>query len=202
MCTYAACAIRLQGSDVLSGQEGRKITSYGFLAGPQLRPWMAVSDSAERYVTIVEDNYVSGTALSLAGSLLLIGGALAVQGLDDRGQQQVAFAVSIGGLVVLGSGTSRLGRAQNAMNSAVWWYNASLSSPAAGDGQRLSPPVPIRGTHARAGTALGSLVGVVGGLAATSGLDHTQTAEGVSITLAIAALGGLIGHQIGERIER
>jgi hypothetical protein len=201
-CTYVTCAIRLQGSNLLSGREGRKITSFGFLAGPRLRPWMAVSDSADHYVSIVESDYVSGEALSLAGSLLWVGGLLALQGLDDQDQQLVALGANVTGVALFAFGTARVARARNAMQSAVWWYNAALDNALTADAGRPAPPMAMPGTHARAGAALGSVVGAVGGLAATSGLDHTQTAEGLSITLAFTALGALIGHHIGKAIER
>lgn len=126
---------------------------------------MEVSDSASYYVDVVDRNYVSGKAMTLVGTLMWVGGILAVEGFDRDGQR---------------------GRRRRAPHR-----NASTVRPIA-----------IPGNHARAGTVLGSLAGAVGGLAATAGMDSSQTTEGLSITLALTAVGGLIGHEVGEAIDR
>jgi len=158
---------------------------------------MEVSDSAAYYVAVVGDNRVSGEVMTLAGSLMWIGGVMALQGLDSDGQQSAALGVSLTGTILFLLGNRRLARAQNAMQSAIWWYNASLVNPLGdgptGFGTRAlpSPPVALASNHARAGTALGSVAGIVGGLAATSGLDSSRTREGLSITHAFTAVGAL-----------
>jgi hypothetical protein len=206
-CTYYTCALRLRGGDLLAGVEGERITSFGFLSGPQLRPWMEVSDSASYYVDLVGSNYVSGKTMSLVGTLMWVGGVLAVEGLDRDGQRAAGLAVSLTGLTLFLIGNSRVGRAGAAMQSAIWWYNASLVPEAADTALPIemrspSRPVAIPGNHARTGTALGSVAGALGGLAATSGMDSSQTGEGLSITLALTAVGALIGHHVGKAIGR
>lgn len=206
-CTYYTCALRLQGSSLLAGAEGERITSFGFLSGPQLRPWMEVSDSASYYVDLVGRNYVSGQAMSLVGTLMWVGGVLAVEALDRDGQRAAGLGVSLTGLTLFLIGNGRVGRAGQAMQSAIWWYNASLVPQVEDaalpiEGRLPSRPIAIPSNHARTGTALGSVAGALSGLAATSGMDSSQTAAGLSITLALTAVGALIGHHVGKAIER
>lgn len=206
-CTYRSCAVRMQGNALLAGASGERITSFGFLSGPRLHPWMVVSDSASHYVDIVDHAYVSGQTMSLVGTLMWFGGLLALQGWDGEGQRVVAAGTSAVGMSLFLLGNSRISGARDAMQSAIWWYNASLV-PRPGDGalsgerQVPSRPIPMAQDHARAGTVIGAVAGIAGGLAATSGMDHHQTAEGLSITLGLTAVGALIGHHIGKAIGR
>ena len=206
-CTYYACALRLEGGALLSGVEGERITSSGFLVGPQLRPWMEVSDSATHYVDIVGGNYVSGQAMMLAGGVLWVGGLLALQGWDGENQRLAALGAYATGNLLFLFGNNRVARARDAMQSAIWWYNASLvGAPGANapgpPSATPTKPVPLVGTHSRSVTALGLVAGALGGLAATSGMDSSQTTAGLSITLGLAAVGALIGHHVGRAIPR
>jgi hypothetical protein len=93
------------------------------------------------------------------------------------------------------------------MQSAIWWYNASLANPLAAeplDGGARVPALPntIVSTHAPTGTAVGLVAGILGGLAATSGMDSSETVQGLSITIAFTALGALVGHHVGKAIPR
>jgi len=205
-CTYASCAFRMRGSTVLAGLEGQEITSFGFLSAPDLRPWIEVSDSATHYVGIIERDYVSGEALLLSGLLAGLG-LFAMEGWDGSDRGWLALGIGSTGLVLSVVGGRKVNRARNAMNSAIWWYNASLvpspgSAPIGAGAQSRIAPIRAIQHRGRAGTVLGSLAGLGAGLAVSSRDSSIDWPQGLAETLAFTGAGALIGTLIGRSVTR
>lgn len=205
VCTYAACALRVQGNDILAGTEGRKVTSFGFLDAPRLVPWAATSDSAAHYLAIVEDDYVPGRVFSLTGVVLTWAGITAAGAWEGSDKAWVGLAVSVLGLGGVVHGDARQRRARRALHSAIWWYNGSLATdqiPGSVPRDEIAPFLRPPGDRRRGGLVVGSIVGLGAGLAVSSRHQSEEVAAGLSETLAIGALGGFLGWTIGRNLER
>jgi hypothetical protein len=197
----------MRGSTVLAGLEGREIASFGFLSAPDLRSWIEVSDSATHYVDIIERDYVSGEALLLSGTLLAGLGLFAIEGWDGSDRGWLALGIGSTGLVLSVVGGRKVNRARNAMNSAIWWYNASLvnspgSAPIGAGAQSGIAPIRAFQHRGRAGTVLGSLAGLGAGLAVSSRDSSIDWPQGLAETLAFTGAGALIGTLIGRSVTR
>lgn len=199
-CTYRTCALRMQGSDILAGVQGRKIASFGLLSAPELRPWIEVSDSARHYVERLEGNYVSGQVAGLSGSLLWLAGFVAAGAWEDSDKTWVGVGVSALGLGLSTWGRRRVSRARDAVQSAIWWYNESLAGMA--PGRSIPAPVHQPQHRGRAGAVLGTAVGIAAGLLVSSRHASDETAQGIAETAAFGAAGGFIGWRIGLQVTR
>lgn len=122
-CSYLICALRLDRNDVLAGQAGAEVASYGLFSPPDLESLMAASDSASYYYEIVQNKHRSGAVVGLLGVLSFTAGYVVLERTD-----QDAVGVSLGtvGLVASFFGGRRVRQARSALSSAVWWYNADL----------------------------------------------------------------------------
>jgi len=206
-CTYASCALRMSGTSILAGTDGRKVGSFGFLSAPRLGPWIGVSDSASYHFQVVEDNFVSGQVMSLSGLVLSTLGIVATSGWEGSDRGWIGIGVTAVGLGLEIWGGRKTRRAYDAMQSAIWWYNGSLSGdpiPSDAGGGR-GPIVPFGATpehRGRAGVVLGSALGLAAGLAISSRHPASETAQGLGETLVVGALGGLVGWRIGVHLPR
>lgn len=122
-CDYAACALRVHGSDLLAGESGEKVAGFGFFSAPDLRELMSVSDSATHYLDVLESNYGSGM---LMGTLGFAAGFIATSVGDVGRNEEVRIGVAVSSLVLIVWGGVRVRRSQSALHSAVWWYNREL----------------------------------------------------------------------------
>lgn len=205
-CTWAACALRMQGGAILAGEEGVRITSFGFLDAPTLTPWMEVSDSAAHYARIVEANYVRGQVLTLSGSVVFLAGVTMLALDEGDGDVDLSWAgigTAVVGALLAHRGRTHLRRSSRAAESAIWWYNRSLAE---------DPGVRVPETRVRMelqtipedrrneGTFLGILGGAAVGLSTSA--RHDEFATGLGETLAFTGLGALLGRQIGKQIRR
>lgn len=201
-CTYATCALRMSGRSILAGAEGRKVGSFGFLSAPQLRPWVATSDSASHYLRIVEENYVTGGVLTFSGVILSALGIIAAGGWEGSDKEWIGVGAAVTGLSLSIIGGGRTSRARDAMQSAIWWYNGDLVDSAGPDGERIVPFVAAPQHRGRAGVVIGSVVGLAAGMAVSSRDSSTETAEGLATTLLVGGAGGLIGWRVGLGLSR
>jgi hypothetical protein len=202
LCTYAACALRLRGNTIVAGTEGRAVGSFGFFSPPQLRPWIEVSDSASAYLRLAEASYTSGQVLSLVGMVTVIAGVVVSSTWHDDAGRAGALAAQLGGFTALAIGGRRVGRARDAVQTAIWWYNGALAgspvAPRTGPRptvQELRLPASAHG--GRNGLILGSLAGLGVGLAVSARHPASETTQGVLETLGIGAVGAFIGWRIG-----
>jgi len=209
-CTYAACALRLQGGSIVAGAQPTTVTRLPFWSNPELRPWMVTSDSVENYVDVVEANWKSGNLLSYSGMLVgVVGFALTrpfEAGVTDDTRYWVGLGLMGAGIGLGLRGSSKQQRARDALSTAIWWYNGELEggplSSAASDVDVPRPPPPPGPTdYRRRGAVLGGLAGLGAGAlvaheASSGGL------EGAAVTAGLTLFGIIVGRGIGERIPR
>ena len=98
------------------------MASLGWFA-PALPLFAERSDSAARYYAAFRHRQRSGTALSVSGLALGIVAALVHNSDDD-----LATGLAIGGGILFVGGTVQVGRAQEPLSRAVWWYNRTLAA--------------------------------------------------------------------------
>jgi len=206
-CTYATCALRVDGSWVVSGSEGRRIGELGFLSIPTLRPWIEVSDSASYYYRVVEDHYVSGQVAGMAGLLLWTAGYVGARGWAGTDKEWIALGVGLGGLGLTIHGARKMNRSRDAIQSTIWWYNGTLADGSTSTlesayGPPTIPPVAVPQYHGDTGAVVGSLIGIAAGLAISSRHTQDQLAQGLGETVAIGAVGGFIGWDLGRNVQR
>lgn len=132
-CVYDACALRLWDSDILEGRSGERVAGFGFFRPPDLTDQFASSDSATWYLDVVEESYTRGRVVWFAGQLASAVGALLYFS-PDKHTQRWGFALQTLGFSAGWLGQRRVGRAEEAMSRAVWWYNRDVArgSPATG----------------------------------------------------------------------
>lgn len=124
---YDARALRLWDGDLLEGQKGESVARFGFFRPPAARKLFESSDSATRYLDVVEDTYTSGRVLWFAGQIASAAG-LVMSFSSDPGVQRGGFGAQAAGFVVVWLGQRRVTRAREAMSRAVWWYNRDVAA--------------------------------------------------------------------------
>lgn len=133
-CTYDACALRVRyrlfGGQIVRGREDDRVASLGWLA-PSVPLFAERSDTAAWYYASFRRRQHVGAALGFAG-LVASAAALLVRDSND----DLAAGLGIGGSVLFIGGGIQLGRANERLSRAVWWYNRALeptaAAPAAG----------------------------------------------------------------------
>lgn len=127
-CTYDVCAFRLEGNSLLRGRQDEVVARLGFLSAPRLAPIFAPADTARAHAAVFDANYRSGRIYMIAGALL--GGAAVVAAeqsrLRPRDRSTILLGVGGVGIIVSYVGLRKVGRANDALSRAIWWYNRSL----------------------------------------------------------------------------
>jgi hypothetical protein len=125
-CSYDACALRVRyrllGGQIVQGREENRVVSLGWLA-PSAPLFGDRSDTAAwHYASFRRKEHV-GAALGFAGLVASVAALLVGDSNED-----LAAGLGIGGTVLVIGGGIQLGRANEQLSRAVWWYNRTLES--------------------------------------------------------------------------
>lgn len=124
-CTYDTCALRIKSPTMstprllVRGQDDEEVVRLGLME-PAVAPFVQLSDSAAAYARTYDVLYDRGSIITIVGTALAIGAPIVLGGTMQKiGFTVAGVAISIyGGLVT--------NQANEALSSAVWWYNREL----------------------------------------------------------------------------
>ena len=129
-CSYDACALRVRyrllGGQLIQGREESRVVSLGWLA-PNAPLFGERSDTAAWYYASFRRKQHVGAALGFAGLVASVAALLVGNSNED-----LAAGLGIGGTVLVIGGGIQLGRANERLSKAVWWYNRTLEPSAVG----------------------------------------------------------------------
>ena len=125
-CSYMTCALKISERRIQAGAEGREVGSLGLFSPPRLLPLFQSADSALFYQGVVEQNYTSGRVMNALGALSLAASYFLVSDDPFDGADTVGVVLIVPGVVLGLLGSRRVRRANRALASAIWWYNATL----------------------------------------------------------------------------
>lgn len=129
-CSYDACALRVRyrllGGQIVQGREENRVVSLGWLA-PNAPLFGERSDTAAWYYASFRRKQHVGAALGFAGLAASVAALLV-----GDSNQDLAAGLGIGGSVLVIGGGIQLGRANERLSRAVWWYNRTLEPSGAG----------------------------------------------------------------------
>lgn len=134
-CDYDSCGLRLWDSDVLEGRTGERVAGFGFFRPPDMAQRFASSDSATSYLEVVEESYTRGRVIWFAGQVVSAVGALLYFS-SEKSTQRWGLALQTAGFSAGWLGQRRVGRAEEAMSRAIWWYNRDVARTSAAAGRR------------------------------------------------------------------
>ena len=126
-CRYDECALRIspgsftQSPALLRGRDGQRVAQLGLFQEP-VTPHFAQSDSARAYALEYDRLFDRGGVLSGAGTIVAVLAPIVLHGT----LRQVAFTAVGVGLSAYGSVVTK--RADEALSTAVWWYNRDMTT--------------------------------------------------------------------------
>ena len=131
-CSYDACALRQEGSNIIRGMPGERVGGFGLFCVLRLESLVSTSDSARTNARIFDQEYRQGNALTWAGAAIaiipwVIFSERSSYSDSEAGENAVLFGVALSGLAVEVWGSRKLERAHRALGRALWRHNRELS---------------------------------------------------------------------------
>lgn len=124
-CSYDTCALRIRAPTMTTprmlvrGQEGDEVVRLGLME-PAIAPFVQLSDSAAFHARTYDVLYDRGSLITIVGTVLAVGSPIVFGGT----MQKIGFTMAGVGISIYGSIVTN--QANEALSSAVWWYNREL----------------------------------------------------------------------------
>lgn len=127
-CTWDTCALRLEpglfGDRLTRGVEAEEVAGVSFFP-PELPLFEERSSVAASQYREFRSKQISGTAMMLVGTAVIVGGAVA----SNKGEDGLAAGLHVGGGVLNLIGILRISAGRKDLSRAIWSYNRTLAYP-------------------------------------------------------------------------